>query len=188
VSSSRQIVPPRPGLEGAWDRLIGPGASPTEQAGALVAASAGAIVGGFVPRTARERLLGAVIGLDAFGGAWVNETPSAKQWYRRAGAHPLEPAAFAAGHVHPVIVEAVSGRRAWGRAVLAWVLPIVGCAAVAAAPPARRRTVAAVAAGFAAVTTAAAAPAGWRWLGPVLALKLVLGHATAGGPLDRLRR
>jgi hypothetical protein len=38
------------------------------------------------------------------------------------------------------------------------------------------------------VTTAAAAPAGWRWLGPVLALKLVLGHATAGGPLDRLRR
>ena len=177
---------PRPGLAGFWARLIAPGAGPIEQAGAVAAASVGAIVGGLWPHTARERLLGAAFGFDAAGGIWVHETPAAKRWYRRPGDAPLEPAAFASLHVHPFLIEEATGRRSLWRASVAWALPVIATAMAAGVPEVDRRrhsTVLAVATG--AVTTALA-PAGWRWLPPLLAWKLVLAHATAAGPLDWL--
>jgi hypothetical protein len=170
-----------------YDRLIGPGASPLEEAGAWGSASLGAIVGGLLPRTAGQRLLGALLGFDAFGGAWVNASRAGKRWYRRAEAPAWEPIAFAAVHIHPLLVEAASGRRSWHRAAIAWGLPVVGAAAVVVAS--RRgvaRWVAPTVATTAALVGALLAPKGWRWLPPVLAIKLIVGHATPDGVLARV--
>ena len=176
---------PRPGAAGAYDLLVGPGATPAEEAGAWASASIGAVVGGLLPRTARERVLGAVFGFDAGGGLWVNESYAGKQWYRRPEAPAAEAPVFAAFHVHPFVVEAVGGRRAWWHAIAAWALPVAGSAIVAAAPAPVRRPTALVAASIAAVIGARLAPSGWRWLPPLLAFKLVVGHATDDGPLAR---
>ena len=189
--STVTAVPPRPGAPGLYDRLVGPGATPLEEAGAWASASLGAIVGGLLPRTAGQRLLGAVLGFDAFGGAWVNSSRAGRQWLRRAGAPDWEPVAFAALHLHPFLVEATTGRRSWRRAAVAWGLPVLGAAAAVAA--ARRGSgaglTAAAFAATAALVGAALAPDGWRWLPSVLAVKLVVGHATPGGqPLGAFRR
>ena len=176
-------LPPRPGAPGLYDRLVGPGATPIEEAGAWASASLGAIVGGLLPRTAGQRLLGALLGFDAFGGAWVNVSRVGKTWYRRAGAPEWEPVAFAAMHIHPILVEAATGRRSWRRAAVAWGLPVLGAAAVVVA--ARRgggaAPTASAFAATAAVVGAGLAPDGWRWLPPVLAVKLIVGHATPDG-------
>ncbi|HYO44656.1 MAG TPA: hypothetical protein VES19_15765 [Candidatus Limnocylindrales bacterium] len=83
----------------AYDRLVGPGATPVEEVGAWASVSAGAIVGALLPRTTRECVLGAVFGFDAGGGLWVNESRARKQWYRRADAPAWGAAASAALHV-----------------------------------------------------------------------------------------
>ncbi|HEX5828591.1 MAG TPA: hypothetical protein VFY23_13785 [Candidatus Limnocylindrales bacterium] len=179
---------PRPGLDAIWDRLVGPGANAAEQAAVVAAASVGAIAGGLLPRTRTERLLGVAIGADAAGGLVANETTPVKRWYHREGQPAWEPAAFAAFHVYPFLVEAASGRRAWGRAALAWALPVLASGVVAAAHETARPTAAVLATGVA-VTGARLAPPGWRWLPPLLAYKLVFGHATTdGGSLARLLR
>lgn len=186
--TSGTATPPRPGAPGLYDRLVGPGATPLEEAGAWASASLGAIVGGLRPRTATQRLLGALLGFDAFGGAWVNASRAGKRWYRRAGAPDWEPVAFAAMHIHPFVVEAATGRRSWLRAAVAWALPVLGSAA-AVITSRRGGGAGATASAFAAtaaVVGAGLAPAGWRWLPPVLAVKLVVGHATPDGPLVRL--
>lgn len=181
-------IPPRPGAAGLYDRLVGPGATPFEEAGAWASASLGAVIGGLLPRTAGERVLGALLGFDAGGGLWVNESRAGKRWYRRPDAPPWEPVAFAMLHVHPFVVEAASGRRAWSRALVTWALPVAGAAAsvLAAERGGDARATAAAFASTAAAMGATLAPAGWRWLPPVLAFKLVTGHATAEGPLARL--
>jgi hypothetical protein len=180
---------PLAGLDGAWDRLVGPGANAAEQAAVLAGAAVGGLVGGVAPRRARERVLGVLIGVDAGGGVVANETTPVKRWYHRPGQSPREPALFAALHVYPFLVEAVSGRRAWGRAAVTWALPVIAAAAVPAARAPDRRPAALVLATGVAAAGAALAPRGWRWLPPLLAVKLVLGHATSdGGPLARLLR
>jgi hypothetical protein len=176
---------PRSGMALAWGRVMGPNASPIENLGTVTTALLGAMVGARLPRTPREKLLGLLAGFDAGGGAWANETPAAKRWYRRPGASPLEPTAFAAIHVYPFLVEALNGRRDWGRAAAAWAGPVVACAVVTGAPEASRQRVASVATGVVAVTGSVLAPRGWRCLPILLAVKLVHGHATAGGPLVR---
>lgn len=191
-----RIIPPRPGAAGLYDLLVGPGASPVEEAGAWASASAGAIAGGLLPPKRGQRLLGAVLGFDAAGGVWVSESRAGKRWYRRPGQAWWEPAAFAALHVHPFIVEAVSGRRAWRRAMVTWAGPVAASAVVALVerdrdrPEARR--VAMSLAGALGATGAALAPRGWWWLPALLAPKLIMGHATSDGPLaealDRVRR
>lgn len=186
--TSGTVAPPRPGAPGLYDRLVGPGATRLEEAGAWASASLGAIIGGLRPRTAPQRLLGALLGFDAFGGAWVNASRAGKRWYRRAGAADWEPAAFAAMHIHPFLVEAATGRRSWLRAAVIWGLPVLGSAAavIATRRGGGERPTASAFAATAAVVGAALAPAGWRWLPPVLAVKLVAGHATPDGPLVRL--
>lgn len=180
---------PRPGLDSIWDRLVGPGANAAEQAAVVGAAAVGALVGGTAPARSRERLVGALIGLDAGGGVVANETIPVKRWYHREGQSRGEPARFAAFHVYPFVVEAASGRRAWGRAALAWGLPVLASAAVASVPKPHQRSAATVLATGVAAAGLALAPGGWRWLPPLLAYKLVLGHATGdGGALAHLLR
>jgi hypothetical protein len=181
---------PRQGAAGLYDLLVGPGATPFEEAGAWASASVGAIVGGLLPRTARERTVGAILGFDAGGGIWVNESRAGKRWYRRPEAKAWEPAVFAAAHVHPFVVEALSGRRDWARAAVTWAGPVIGAAVVTIVARERgadaARSVAMSMAGAFGGTNAVLAPAGWRWLPPALAFKLVAGHATPDGPLVAL--
>jgi hypothetical protein len=78
-------------------------------------------------------------------------------------------------HIHPFLVEAATGRRSWRRAAVAWGLPVLGAAAAAVAAR-RGRGAAPTASAFAAtaaVVGVGLAPDGWRWLPPVLAVKLI---------------
>jgi hypothetical protein len=130
-------------------------------------------------------VLGAAFGFDAGGGVWVNESAAGKRWYRRAGQAWWEPAAFAALHVHPLIVEAATGRRSWLRALAGWTIPVAGSAMVARLPEERRRPTAIAIAAGGGIVAAALAPRGWRWLALLLAWKLIVGHSTRGGALAR---
>lgn len=65
---------PRSGLPGAWDRLVGPGATKLENAGTLGAAFLGVAVGLYGGPSAKNRgplrrVAAALIGADLFGGA-----------------------------------------------------------------------------------------------------------------------
>ena len=82
----------RPGVRGAWDRFVGPAASAGESAGTL----------GF-----------AAVGLDIAGGAWCDETPSAKRCRKRAGRGGVGRVAFVALHRLPYLVGSTSGRHRW---------------------------------------------------------------------------
>jgi hypothetical protein len=179
------ITQPRSGTAGLVDRLQGPGAHPAEQMGAYLSAALGGVIGASRPRSRRERILGAALGFDAAGGLWVNESRAGKRWFRRPGAHRWEPVVFAAGHIHPLVVELASGRRAWWRAATAWALPVVACAAVVAGPEKDPRPRAVILGSVAGAIGLVLAPPGWRWLPPLLAFKLVVGHATPDGPLAR---
>ncbi|MFN8629351.1 MAG: glycine zipper 2TM domain-containing protein [Chloroflexota bacterium] len=176
---------PRPGLAGSWDRFMGPGATPVENAGTVVGAVLGGIIGSLLPHRGRERVLGAVAGFDVLGGVWANETPAAKRWYHREGVGRFASTQFAAVHVYPFLVEAVTGRRAWRRAAVQWAGPVIASAIVEATPPASQERVATAASALAGAAGAVLAPAGFRWLPPLLAVKLIHAHAAADGPLVR---
>lgn len=164
---------------------MGPGATTVENAGTVLGAVVGAILGSRLPHRRRERVLGAVAGFDVLGGVWANETPAAKRWYHRPGMARWASAQFAAVHVYPFLVEALTGRRAWRRAAMQWAGPVAASALVEAAPADSQERVATAAAAVVGVIGAVLAPSGFRWLPPLLAVKLVHGHAAADGLLVR---
>lgn len=107
---------PPGGLPGAWDRLVGPGATAFENAGTAITAGLGAGVGGCVPVRGWEpfrRGLAALIGADLFGSVWVNFTPSATRWYHGRGQGARGPLTFSALHIHPFLVAALYRDRDW---------------------------------------------------------------------------
>ena len=80
---------PRTGLVGSWDRLIGPGATFSENTLIIVSAVLGG-VGAVTPFVIAgspllKILIAALLGLDIFGGAVANATNTTKAWYHRPG-------------------------------------------------------------------------------------------------------
>jgi hypothetical protein len=110
MAESSNLLIPRSGLAGAWDRLIGPDATPAENV--LIITSC--IIGAFV---VASRLwshefdglhvgVGAILGFDIIGGAVCNATDTTKRWYHRPEATWVQHIAFVLPHlIHVAIVS-----------------------------------------------------------------------------------
>ena len=190
------IPPPRDGWLGEWDKLVGPGASRWENAGTLGFAAAGAVGAPVLVHRQRpgadpvELAVAAAVGTDVAGGAWCNETPSCKRWYHRAGTTGLGRVGFAALHLYPFLVEAMSGRGQWRSAAISYA-SLTACAVVLElAPRERRRSVAygLYTAWLATTSVVSPPPSGYAWLPSLLGFKLLVGHGTPRGPLNAVRR
>ncbi len=88
---------PRPGLLGAWDKFVGPGATASEEwlqliGGLLLGGGLGVLL--FLQRDSLSWSLGqavivAILVLDLTGGIITNATSAAKRWYHRPGQEGL---------------------------------------------------------------------------------------------------
>ena len=182
---------------GRPDWLFGTGAAPGER---RLVGTATAVVTGVVVAVAAVQdaawswwqwALVLVLTVDVAGGAVANALGSAKRLYHSpvppglSAAHRLlrSHVAFAALHVHPVVLAVLLPDAGPGWAAAWYLLALGGTAAVVAAPLYLRRPLAAAVV-TAAVTAAplVAAPAGLGWFGPVLVIKLVAAHAVREEP------
>ena len=134
--------------------------------------------------------MASAVGMDLAGGAWCNETPSCKRWYHRAGTTRRGRVAFAALHLYPFLVEAVSGRRQWRSAAVSYGTLVGAAALLETASSERKRSLASglYTAWLAGTSIVAPPPSGYAWLPSLLGFKLLLGHGTPRGPLSALRR
>jgi len=174
---------PRAGWWGAWDRLVGPGATRSENLGTAWVAFVGAGAAGGLAwlggGTVLQIALAAGLGLDVVGGVWVNATTTARRWYHRPGGGRLASVTFAAVHVHPFVVAWLFG------APLGWATVLYGGCLLATAlvhrMPRSLQTPTALTACVAILTVATAAGDAplVPWFAPALTLKLVAAHAVA---------
>lgn len=197
TARKRASIPaPREGLIGEWDKFVGPGAARWENAGSLGFAAVGAVAAPTLVHRQRpganpvELGVAAAVGMDIAGGAWCNETPSCKRWYQRKGTTGWSRIGFAALHLYPFLVEAVSGRGQWRSAAISY-STLVGSAALLELVPSERKR--ATATGLytvwlAGTSIVAPPPAGYAWLPSLLGFKLLIGHGTPRGPLSTVRR
>lgn len=181
----------RDGALGAWDRLIGPGASSAETTAILATAIGGGIATAVLARRTPRwgRVAATALGFDLWGGVVANSMPTCVRWYERPGQGTREHVVFAAGHVHPFVI-ALLDRRAraedgspdgwrWAAGQYLWMLG--STAAVVTAPRRLRRRLglAATAVGIALDRLAGPSPNA-PWFAPVYHGKLLAGHAGAG--------
>jgi hypothetical protein len=114
---------PRKGLAGAWDKFVGPGATPAEEWLQLGGGLALALALGALLLTRRESLgwsalqtgVAALLAFDLIGGIITNATSAAKRWYHRPGQDGLRPhMTFIAVHaVHLLAVAALFRGMDW---------------------------------------------------------------------------
>ncbi|MDX2141235.1 MAG: hypothetical protein SF123_24335 [Chloroflexota bacterium] len=84
---------PRPGLSGAWDQFVGPGATRREEwlqlLGGLALTAALLLLlylqGHFGQWSTLQIIVVVLLAFDLFGGVITNATTAAKRWYHRAG-------------------------------------------------------------------------------------------------------
>lgn len=97
---------PRPGLAGAWDKFIGPGATDAElwlQLVGTVGLTAVLALTNFTQRSdlhwsAWQWLVFLLFAFDLSGGIITNATSAAKRWYHRAGQRFIDHFGFVAVH------------------------------------------------------------------------------------------
>ena len=182
---------PRDGLAGAWDRFIGPGATPAEQ-WLQLAVPAGLTVALVVywrwlavDWSALQYTVATVLAFDVLGGIITNATSSAKRWYHRPQAHPRQHLAFVAAHgFHLLAATVVFDAYGAGPMIAAYAVLLAAAALVAVTPLYLRRP-----AGFGLYAAAVllslyafAQPPGMEWFLPLFYLKLLLGHMLAEAP------
>jgi len=180
---------PRPGLPGAWDRLVGPGATPLENAGTVGAAILGVVFGFVGGPSVRgwsplQRGAAALMGADLFGGVWANATPAATRWYHGRGQGTREMLAFSALHLHPFHVAAFYRDRDWRFAWGNYAFLLAATYTVAGTPAPHKRAVALVLCLAAMwLNTAVWRPTpGMGWFAPAFFLKLLASHAAGDAP------
>lgn len=184
---------PRQGLDGAWDRFVGPGATGLENAGTASAALLGAAIGFASGTHARSwgpvrRSVAALLGADLFGGVWANATPAATRWYHGRGQGTREMLTFSALHiVQLLLVAALYRDRDWRFARGNYAYLLVATAATAATPASMRRAVALIlCCGGMWLNTEVWRPTpGMGWFAPVFFLKLLVSHAAGEAPTTR---
>ncbi|MEM8556234.1 MAG: hypothetical protein AAGG50_00155 [Bacteroidota bacterium] len=182
---------PRPGLAGGWDRFIGPGATPAEQALAVVPALIAAIVlpvyaaAQGLDWTTAQAVVAGLLAFDIVGGVVTNATSSAKRWYHRAGQGARQHLSFVALHVAQI------GLVGWLFRDLDFAYIGVVYGALLAAAVLVLRVPRRLQRSVALLLTVAALPfglyalaptPGLEWFVPALFLKLLVSHLTAEEP------
>jgi hypothetical protein len=111
--SDWKVPPPRNGLAGAWDRFVGPGATPAEQLLSVIPASLFAVtVVAYaycqqLEWSMLQYIVAFVLGFDIVGGIATNATSAAKRWYHRAGRGLLQHFGFAVLHAFYIFLVAL---------------------------------------------------------------------------------
>ena len=176
---------PRAGFLGQWDRLIGPGATIAEGAGAVIGGLGGAALAfaASAGRPAGSRAALALLGVDLGGGVWCNATATCRRWYHRPGQGERDHLAFAAAHLHPFALRSLTGGN-WGVRYGAthYLFLLATTAAVRRSPAGLRRPLAVtLALSGMLLDQALGPPNGAAWFAPAYYLKLLVGHALGPG-------
>ena len=180
------VLVPRSGLAGLWDRFIGPNATPAENTLIIASAIAGAIAA-----TWRLSLLGfsgvplavgAFLGLDVIGGAVCNTTDTTKRWYHRPEVTWTQHIAFVLPHVAYIAAVAwlfsSSSGFDWYYFELMSAYLMVAAAVVLTAPVYLKRPTATIMylLGVGLGLYQVGQTLGMEWFIPALFLKLLIGH------------
>lgn len=182
---------PRPGLAGAWDRFVGPGATPAEQNLGLLVALAGGLAAPVYALavdagwSAVQGIVAALLAFDLAGGVWVNATATAKRWYHRAGQGPKEHLTFVSVHVLHLAVVAWLFRGGDWAYLLITAGMLIGAAGIIVRAPLYLQRPAALtlyAAAVVVVTAAFAPTRGLEWFVLVFYLKLLVSHLLDEAP------
>jgi hypothetical protein len=181
------MPPPHTGPLGVWDRLVGPGADPFENAlivGAMVAApglaSAWAWVTGADWRW-WQWLIVAFFACELFGGLMADALPAAKRWHHRPGQGGRQLFAFCLLHVHPLVLAvAIPTALSVRTGVIVYGLMLAGAGASIAAPPRFKGAVGLMACVIAPILCAIWLPliSPLGWLPSVLFLRVLAAHLT----------
>lgn len=175
------------------DWMFGVGAVPAERAlvwaAGLLATAVVAVVAVVegVPWAWWQWALVVAVAVDVAGGVPANALGSAKLLHHgTAPAGPWllrHPVRFAAVHLHTFVLAALLPGTHWAWAAAWYAACVGGAAAVVSVPLHLRRPLAAAVVTLAVVAAPLVpAPAGLAWLGPLLVLKLVAGHAVPEEP------
>ncbi|SDQ63362.1 hypothetical protein [Natronobacterium texcoconense] len=175
---------PREGLHGAWDRLVGPGATRAENwlvVGYSVLFCSGLVLYvHLVPLewNALQQLVAVLIAFDVAGGIVANTTESGRRWWHRPSQTRGDHVRFVAYHVHPFVLALLFGGFTLLEAGLVYGVLIASTVTVLAAPNELRRPVAMVlfSAGLIVALYLVSPPHGLEWFVPFLFLKLIPGH------------
>jgi hypothetical protein len=186
MAESSNLLIPRSGLAGAWDRLIGPGASPAENTLIVISCIIGALaVASQLWSQEFDSLhiaVGAILGFDIIGGAVCNATDTTKRWYHRPEATWVQHIAFVLPHLLHVAMVSWLFRGSIGfdwnyfGSISSYLL--FAAAIVLATPSYLKRP---VAAGLYLIVIAiglyrVGSTLGVEWFIPALFLKLLIGH------------
>ena len=187
----------RSGLLGGWDRLVGPGATASENVGTIGLGLVGALLAPQLSRaespctglsTPRRDATVCLLALDLWGGAWCNNTASAARWYHRDGQGFSQHLAFASAHMHPFVLawldrDGGDSRARWRWAAAQYGYLLLATALVASRRPEhRRRTGLLTTVGGAFLDQILGPSPAAPWFGPVYFTKLLAGHV-AGAAL-----
>ena len=176
---------PRPGLVGFWDRLIGPGATSSENTLIVVSSALGAI-GAAVPFVLAgsplvKVIVAALLGFDIIGGAVANATNTTKAWYHRPGIGFIQHLGFLLPHlIHIFLVAWLFRAQPFDASYLLIIgstLLVSGLIVILSSEFLKRP----IAAGLYLVAIVMALyitglTAGLEWFVPALFLKLLIGH------------
>lgn len=184
--------PPRSGLLGAWDRFVGPGATPAEIWLQLALPLAAAIAAAVAPLAAGyawpwwKLALASFLALDTVGGVITNSTQTAKRWYHREGQTVGDHMSFVAAHLLQLtLVGWLFRGNDWGFIALLYTLLLLGSAVIVGSPRYLQRPVASGLYLVALVVTLQPSftTPGLEWFGPVFFLKLFVAHLPFEAPL-----
>lgn len=103
---------PRPGLDGLWDRLVGPGTTPAEAHWQFWGGMGLTAVLVYVMFTHQPALawsgwqwaVAVLLAFDLSGGILTNSTASAKRWYHREGVTAVYHFSFVAFHLLEILL------------------------------------------------------------------------------------
>lgn len=110
MAENSDLLIPRSGLVGLWDRLIGPGATPAENTLIVISSIIGTLAAALrlwsLGFDSLHLAVIAVVGFDIIGGAVCNATDTTKRWYHRPEATWVQHIAFVLLHlIHVAIVS-----------------------------------------------------------------------------------
>lgn len=183
---TRLLPPPRSGLSGFWDRLVGPGMTASETALVVSVSLASALLVGLYLASLGmswiQILVGAVIAFDVIGGAVCNMTDTTKRWYHRSGRTATDHLAFIGLHLLHIALVAWIFRDPgfdWQFMLVIGGWLLISAITVLSLPDLLKRpgAVTLYLIAFAAALYAVGPTPGLEWFVPVLFVKLLLGHA-----------
>jgi hypothetical protein len=182
--------PPRKGLFGVLDQILGPGATPAEvglQMLISLVAMVAVVVYAFLSHLGwnwLQYLIAAVIAFDIAGGVFTNATSAAKRWYHRPGQGFWQHLEFTAIHIHPFIIAWLFLGMDWSYGLIVYGYLLIATLVILLVPQYLQRPVAmaAYAGGLLVALYVVPLIPGLEWFVPFFYLKLLVSHLVKEEP------